>query len=107
MCALLEEGSKRRIDCWGDNQNGMLGQGHSNPISGIVTVDLGTAAPLQSVAAGQGHTCALFDDPDENRAVKCWGNGRTGALGLGDPKNRGDQPGQMGDALPFVKISGP
>jgi hypothetical protein len=37
-------------------------------------------------------------------ALKCWGNNDGGALGIGDTDNRGDDPGEMGDQLPAVRL---
>jgi alpha-tubulin suppressor-like RCC1 family protein len=58
--------------------------------------------PLVAVelAAGEGHTCARFNDG----TVKCWGNNNNGQLGLGGTNNRGDGPGEMGAALPTVPL---
>ena len=43
--------------------------------------------------------------------VKCWGGGgvaeNSGQLGYGDTMDRGDDFGEMGDALPFVALGGP
>jgi alpha-tubulin suppressor-like RCC1 family protein len=36
--------------------------------------------------------------------VKCWGDNANGRLGLGDSRNRGDAPGQLGDALPVLSL---
>lgn len=36
--------------------------------------------------------------------VQCWGRNENGALGLGDNNHRGDQPGELGAALPFVNL---
>jgi hypothetical protein len=52
------------------------------------------------LTAGSDHTCALLDDG----SVKCWGQNGDGRLGLGDVEARGDEPGEMGDALPSVSI---
>jgi E3 ubiquitin-protein ligase HERC3 len=64
----------------------------------LPAVDLGTGRTALSVSAGYGYTCALLDDA----SVKCWGQG--GELGLGNDKSHGAAPGQMGDALPTVKL---
>lgn len=51
------------------------------------------------LSAGQRHTCARLLDG----RVKCWGqNG--GWLGVGDYADRGDEPGEMGSALPAVNL---
>lgn len=60
-------------------------------------VDLGTGRTAKAITAGRHQVCAILDD---NR-LKCWGR-NLGQLGLGDVQNRGDAPGQMGDALPAV-----
>ena len=36
--------------------------------------------------------------------MKCWGTNTNGQLGLGDTNHRGDQTGEMGDALPAVDL---
>ena len=61
---------------------------------------LGTASVAVSLSAGGDHTCALLGDG----RVKCWGSNYSGALGLGDQADRGDQQGEMGDALPALKL---
>ncbi|EYF07398.1 RCC1 domain-containing protein [Chondromyces apiculatus] len=50
--------------------------------------------------AGELHTCALLHDG----TVKCWGYNHDGQLGLGNTPDQGDDDGEMGDALPTVKL---
>jgi cysteine-rich repeat protein len=56
-------------------------------------------AGAMQVVTGDSHTCALLDG-----RVKCWGSSHYGQLGLGDDESRGNAPGEMGDALPYVDL---
>jgi cysteine-rich repeat protein len=104
-CALLDDSS---VKCWGGNSEGQLGQGDladrgSAPNqmgAALPPIPLGDAATVGSIAAGAFHVCALFD----NDRVKCWGYNGSGQLGLGDTERRGDEPGEMGNDLPFVEL---
>jgi cysteine-rich repeat protein len=86
-CALLEGGDVR---CWGSNEYGQLGYGHTNMIgndevpSSVGTVDVG--GRVVKIAAGLGHTCALLEGGD----VRCWGNNEDGQLGYGHTNTIGD-----------------
>jgi cysteine-rich repeat protein len=101
-CALLDDGS---VKCWGWNLGGQLGLGDTltrGTAAGemgdaLPTVELGTGRSAKLITAGHQHTCALLDDD----SLKCWG---WGILGLEDQEPRGDGPGEMGDALPTVKL---
>ena len=105
-CALLDNGS---VKCWGANQHGQLGQGSTDAIGdgpgemgdSLPPIDLGVGRTAQAITTGHHHACALLDD----NSVKCWGyNTYFGVLGLGDNSVRGDEPGEMGDALPSVDL---
>ncbi|HMQ24886.1 MAG TPA: carboxypeptidase regulatory-like domain-containing protein [Acidimicrobiales bacterium] len=104
-CALLDGGLVR---CWGNNAAGQLGQGdtaHRGDAPGEVgdalpAVPLGSGERARQISASDTHACALLTDG----RVKCWGDNATGQLGLGDTANRGDGPGEMGDALPAVDL---
>jgi alpha-tubulin suppressor-like RCC1 family protein len=105
-CALL--GGVNRIKCWGSNSDGQLGLGDKNRRgdgpnemgANLPFVDLGPGRTVRAVAAGDFYTCALLGV----NQVKCWGNNLHGELGLGDAADRGDGPGEMGDALPLVSV---
>eukprot|EP00961_Rhodomonas_salina_P007732 104874-Rhodomonas_salina.1 len=56
-------------------------------------------SPVQ-IEAGGYHACARFEDG----TLKCWGFNSDGQLGLGDTEHRGDEAGEMGNALPFVDL---
>lgn len=104
-CAVLDDGHAK---CWGDNRSGQLGLGDTTIRGtspgqmgdGLPAIDLGTGRTALGIVAGLGTTCARLD----NQTLKCWGNNETGTLGLGDTQNRGDGPGEMGDALPAVAL---
>lgn len=109
-CALLKGGL---VKCWGYNAYGELGLGDTNN-RGDGPGEMGNDLPLvelgEPVAAlahgapgdmqGGFFQCALL----ESGAVKCWGGNSYGQLGLGDTQHRGDQPGEMGENLPRVKL---
>jgi E3 ubiquitin-protein ligase HERC3 len=105
MCALLSDGS---VKCCGDNEDGRLGLGDTQNRGGgpgemgdaLPAVNLGTDKTAMAIATGYSHTCALLVDG----SVKCWGQKFSGSLGLGDIEGRGDEPGEMGDALPAVDL---
>jgi alpha-tubulin suppressor-like RCC1 family protein len=96
------------VKCWGYNASGELGIGDTTTRgdtvgemgNGLATVNLGTGVYVKKMYAGGFHTCVLTT----TNQIKCWGNNVYGQLGLGDTNNRGDAPGEMGDALPFVEL---
>src|SRR5262249_14273646 len=71
----------------------------TNSGDALKTVDLGRGRKVVSFAVGYDHACAILD----NKELKCWG-ANNGELGLGDTRNRGIKPGEMGDALPAVNL---
>jgi E3 ubiquitin-protein ligase HERC3 len=106
-CAILDDGS---VKCWGSNSEGQLGQGDvtARPTPPVLPVDLGTGRKAKSLAAGYAYHCALLD----NARVKCWGRnantssdgGIGGVLAIGNSSHMGNQPGEMGDNLPFAML---
>jgi cysteine-rich repeat protein len=82
-CALAVDGA---VYCWGRNDDGQLGYGHTDAIAdepgetpeSVGPVALG--APAVGIAAGLSHTCALLG----NGELRCWGEGSRGQLGIGD-----------------------
>ncbi|WP_181234609.1 RCC1 domain-containing protein [Enhygromyxa salina] len=87
-CALLDTG---KVRCWGYNDRGQLGYGHTetigddeNPsLAGDVTLGFHSAVQL---SAGARQTCAVLEDG----ALRCWGSADTGALGYGNLDDIGD-----------------
>lgn len=106
-CALLSTG---RVKCWGTNGYGELGLGDTKSRGKVTAemgatlpaVNLGTGRTAKQIAVGCSHNCAILDDG----SVKCWGENWFGKLGIGEEVtlNRGDAPGEMGDALPAVNL---
>ncbi|MDC0675300.1 RCC1 domain-containing protein [Nannocystis radixulma] len=105
-CAVLDDAT---VKCWGDNVWGQLGLGDQQARgdqigemgNNLPTVDLGPGQKAVSLAnSGALHQCAVL----ASGALKCWGSNGFGRLGLGDIKNRGFGPNQMGDDLLTVKL---
>ncbi|MGK4006934.1 hypothetical protein WMF31_30205 [Sorangium sp. So ce1036] len=112
-CVVLDDD---RIKCWGSNSSGELGyedwnqRGHTAASmgDGLPYVDVGTdidsedpLIPL-SIVAGGDHTCVIDSG---KRWIKCWGSDHDGRLGVGIPTDdgrRGDDSGEMGNALPYT-----
>jgi alpha-tubulin suppressor-like RCC1 family protein len=104
-CTILSDHSSK---CWGENFDGWLGLGDTNHRGDdqgemgakLPVISLGNGLAPTSLFAGAFHTCALFGE----EKLKCWGSNSNGTLGLGDSNPRGDQPGEMGEKLPFVSF---
>ena len=105
LCAVLDDAT---VKCWGYNGEGLLGLGDKlsrgnqpNQMGdNLPTVDLGSGRTGLMMTAGINHTCALLD----NHQVKCWGQGSNGCLGYENDTDLGDDPGEMGDNLPYVNL---
>lgn len=103
--ALSDNGA---VKCWGNNSLGQLGYGDTNYRgdnvgemgNNLLQVDLGTGIRARIIIAGGNHNAAILEDG----RIKCWGDNRYGQLGYGDLEDRGDEPGEMGDDLPFVSL---
>jgi cysteine-rich repeat protein len=102
-CAL---GGNGKVKCWGENSSGQLGLGDLDALGdqpgelgdALPYVDLGLGRSVKAISASAGSysTCAILDD----NSLKCWGAVR----GYGDEELRGDDPGEMGDALPAIDL---
>lgn len=93
-CARLADGTAQ---CWGANDAGQLGLGHTERIGDDESpADAGRVAlsgAAQHVAAGAHHACAQLSGGE----VQCWGRGTDGQLGYGDTEDVGD------DELPAAR----
>lgn len=74
-CAITTTGDAK---CWGNNQNGQLGNGTSENtrLTPVDVLDLTSGSSF--IAAGSNHTCAIH-----NRETKCWWANDNGKLGNG------------------------
>ena len=105
VCAIVNTG---QVKCWGYNQYGQLGNGSTANLGddagemgdNLPFVNLGSGRTATAISAGANHTCAILD----NNTLKCWGFNGYGQLGQGTGTTRGDNPGEMGDALAAVNF---
>jgi cysteine-rich repeat protein len=100
-CALIGEG---QVQCWGHNPVGELGYAHTNDIgddedpaaAGFVEFP----SPVRQLSVGTEHNCAIID----GGAVRCWGGGNYGKLGLASTETIGDDESPLGS--PDVELGG-
>ena len=85
-CAVLSNG---KVECWGANDQGQLGNGTQTNSPAPVQVS-GITTAVQ-VSAGWSHTCAVLAD----HTVRCWGNASEGQLGNGDSVTDSTTPVQV------------
>ena len=105
QCIISTQGS---VKCWGGNDNGQLGYGHTNKVGDelgelgeyLPEVDIGTGITTITLATANQQSCAVFD----NTMMKCWGENIQGSLGLGNSLSKGDEIGEMGDYLSFLDL---
>jgi len=72
-CAMLGD----RLQCWGANEHGQLGNGTTTPSNMPIPVTQ-IDGTVTAVAAGRSHTCAVVDG-----GLRCWGFNEDGQLGNG------------------------
>jgi alpha-tubulin suppressor-like RCC1 family protein len=82
-CALLSGG---RVDCWGRNDEGQLGNGTT--VSSDTPVEVQGVSDATQVTAGEDHTCALLS----SGRIDCWGDNEFGELGNGTDSDRSSTP---------------
>ena len=85
--------------CWGDNEQGQLGDGTTTTREAPVRV--ATDTRFRAVSAGLMHTCALATD---GRAF-CWGDNTWGAIGSGATGTKHPRPVAVDGSLRFATIS--
>jgi alpha-tubulin suppressor-like RCC1 family protein len=101
-CALLQSGLAY---CWGMNNAGQLGYGHTSNIGdGEPVVSAGfvnAGGVLSMIDAGGDHTCAVLK---ETGVVRCWGENQFGQLGQGTTTDFGDSSSEPIFAAPNVPL---
>ncbi|CAJ1418789.1 unnamed protein product [Effrenium voratum] len=104
-CAILDDWSTK---CWGYNDNGQLGLGHTNNIgdgaaemgNSLAAVNLGTGRFAKKISAGAGITCVvLLDD-----TALCWGKNNGGQLGQDSTTNMGSTSGNSVDSMSTINL---
>ncbi len=85
------------LACWGNNNEGQLGLGNNDPVSGEAPVlELGDYDVIRNLAAGDHHTCVQGLDTDTANApwhTICWGQNGSGQLGDGSTADSNGPPG--------------
>jgi alpha-tubulin suppressor-like RCC1 family protein len=79
-CALTSAG---RVECWGLNHDGQLGDGKRNDRNVPVSV-VGLESGVKAITAGWRHSCAVTS----TGGMKCWGNNHDGQVGDGTEVDR-------------------
>lgn len=97
VCAVLAGGALR---CWGTGIQGQLGLGLAR-FADAKAPPLSLGAPATALALGPRHACALL----QGGAVRCWGDGSRGQLGLGDRRTLGDD--EAPSSSPLVSLEAP
>jgi alpha-tubulin suppressor-like RCC1 family protein len=88
-----------KISCWGDNQDGQLGNGQTNTRS-PTPIDVSGIADAKGIACGASFSCALR----ASGSVSCWGNGLGGQLGNGT-KQLQPSPAAVANLTDAIAIS--
>jgi alpha-tubulin suppressor-like RCC1 family protein len=96
-CVLDAAGVAR---CWGDGDEGMLGDGNAE--SSATPVFVAGGHIFSSIVAGNDHTCAI----DTDGAAWCWGDSGAGQIGDGDVEaEQVNAPVAVAGGLHFARIT--
>ena len=79
-CGVTSDGEAK---CWGNNENGRLGDGTTSNRSRPVSV-AGINNTVQTISSGDSHSCVLT----QPNGIKCWGYNKYGQLGDGITTDR-------------------
>ena len=97
ICAINDN---YEMKCWGRNDYGMCGYGHTNNIGdesgemgeSLPIIDLGTDFKARKLVMGNLFTCVI----STINGLKCFGIGHYGQLGSGDIETLGNDANEMG-----------
>ena len=87
-CSLLQRGQEREVACWGQNDTGQLGLGHTNDIGDdeLPGERVNIESSVVQLSSSYAHVCVRFEGGD----IKCWGRNHVGQLGQGNVRAIGD-----------------
>ena len=97
-CALTAIGG---VQCWGDNQSGLLGSGIAQQSINVPVDVIGLDSGVQAISTGGFHTCAVT----QFSGAQCWGSNGAGQLGDGTTTRRGTPVTVAGLAVGVADIS--
>jgi alpha-tubulin suppressor-like RCC1 family protein len=98
-CAVLSNG---RVECWGDNEEGQLGDGGGGAGGYSPTpVEAKELTDAIQVAVGNNHSCAVLSSGH----VECWGDNEEGQLGYGRNPEGCEESADVCDESPH-EVSG-
>jgi len=94
--------------CWGHGDSGRIGRGNVDNWGGkqgqmgdnLASVSLGAGFIVREFMTKEKSTCTISTDG----RIKCFGDNEDGELFVGDRIDRGDNPDEMGDHLPFANV---
>ncbi len=98
-------GTGNRLQCWGQNQWGEVGNGNTiEQDTPVPVANLPASPTVLSVATGAGHTCSLMSDS----TLRCWGDNAFGELATNDasPVTSPVTPGGVNGAVSAVSGGG-
>ncbi|RMH00504.1 MAG: hypothetical protein D6705_00215 [Deltaproteobacteria bacterium] len=95
--------SSGQVRCWGKNDVGQLGLGHTQTIGDdevpADSMDTPVGGNAQALTVGDTYACVLLEGGD----VRCWGRNSGGKLGLGNTNDVGDD--ELPSDVPTVSLS--
>ena len=99
-CVVASTGN---LFCWGDNENGQIGDGTVITKTAPVLI---ASLIMSAVSAGTGHTCAITNSLSTKEGLlKCWGQNNYGQLGQGSTSSYSLTPTDVPGISSVVALS--